>query len=76
MEILAYVQQVQRLAAEINPDTVKFKDVESNIVRCPDQGAAEKMIRLIEKTRRAGDSVGGIIGGVARGFRRVGRAGV
>lgn len=67
VEILAYVQQVQRVAAEINPDTVKFKDVESNIVRCPDPEAAEKMIRLIEKTRRAGDSVGGLIGGVARG---------
>ncbi len=67
VEILAYVQQVQRLAAAINPDTVKFKDVESNIVRCPDQVTAEKMIRLIERTRLSGDSVGGIVGGVARG---------
>lgn len=67
VEVLAYVQQVQRIAADIDVEKVRLKDVESNIVRCPDPGAAAKMIRLIERTRRAGDSVGGIVGGVARG---------
>jgi chorismate synthase len=67
VEVLAYVKQVQRIIAEVNPDTVKFKDIESNIVRCPEAATAEKMIRLIEKMRRAGDSVGGIVEGVARG---------
>ena len=67
VETLAYVKQVQRLVADVNPDKVKLKDVESNIVRCPDQKAAEKMIRLIEKMRRAGNTVGGIVEGVARG---------
>src|SRR4029453_4209479 len=43
------------------------KDIESNIVRCPDQAVAQKMIGLIEKMRKAGDSVGGIVEGVARG---------
>ena len=62
-----YVKQVQRIEAEVNPDSVKFKDIESNIVRCPDSVTAEKMIRLIERTRKAGDSVGGIIEGIARG---------
>ena len=46
---------------------MRFADIESNIVRCPDRVAAERMIRLIEKMRRAGDTVGGIIEGVARG---------
>src|SRR5512147_2426675 len=36
VEVLSYVKQVQRIEAEIDPDKVKFKDVESNIVRCPD----------------------------------------
>ncbi|MEO6181617.1 MAG: chorismate synthase, partial [Verrucomicrobiota bacterium] len=67
VEILAYVKQVQRIIAEVNPETVKFKEVESNMVRCPNTATAEKMIRLIERTRKAGDSVGGIIEGVARG---------
>ncbi len=67
VEILAYVQQVQRLVAEVNADTVKLKEIEANIVRCPDSAMAERMIRLIERTRKAGDSVGGIVAGVARG---------
>jgi len=67
VEILAYVSAVQRLKANVNPERVKFKDVESNIVRCPDPVAADRMIRLIEKVRRAGDTVGGVIEGVARG---------
>jgi chorismate synthase len=67
VEILAYVQQVHKLTANIDPDSVKFAEVEKNIVRCPDQAMAERMIRLIDHTRKAGDSVGGIVEGVARG---------
>jgi len=67
VEVLAYVAQVQRVSAEINPDQVKARDIESNIVRCPDPAAAKRMIALIEKARKDGDSVGGIVEGVARG---------
>jgi chorismate synthase len=67
VEVLAYVKQVQRLIADVDPEKVRLKDIESNIVRCPDQTAAAKMIRLIERMRRAGDSVGGIVEGVGRG---------
>lgn len=67
VEVLAFVKQIQKISAEIDPEKVKFSDIESNIVRCPNAAAAEKMIRLIEKMRRAGDSVGGIVEGVARG---------
>src|SRR6202050_4535393 len=47
--VLAYVKQVQRIAARIDRATVTFKEVESNIVRCPDEAAAQRMIRLIDK---------------------------
>ncbi len=67
VEVLACVNQVQRIIATVNPETVRFRDIESNIVRCPDPAAAAKMIRLIDKMRRAGDSVGGIVEGIARG---------
>lgn len=67
VEVLAFVKQVQKISAEVDPEKVKFADIESNIVRCPNAAAAEKMIRLIEKIRRAGDTVGGIVEGVARG---------
>ena len=67
VQILAYVKQVQRITAIIDPERVKAKDIESNIIRCPDPHTAAKMIRLIEKVRKAGDTVGGIVEGVARG---------
>jgi chorismate synthase len=67
VEVLACVQQVQRIVARVDPETIKLKDIEANIVRCPDSHAAEKMIRLIERVRKAGDTVGGMIVGVARG---------
>jgi chorismate synthase len=67
VEVLAYVKQVQEVTAEVDPEKVKPAEIESNIVRCPDRETAERMIRLIEKTRQAGNTVGGIIEGVARG---------
>src|SRR5207247_2923259 len=45
--VLAYVKQVQGIIAEVNPEKVRFKDIESNIVRCPDAAVAENMIRVI-----------------------------
>jgi chorismate synthase len=67
VEVLAYVKQVQKIIGTVDPDKVKLRDVESNIIRCPDQTAAGKMIRLIEKMRREGNTVGGIVEGIARG---------
>ena len=67
VEVLAYVKQVQKLVAEVDPEKVKVKQIEANMVRCPDAAMAPRMIRLIEKMRQAGDSVGGIVEGVARG---------
>jgi chorismate synthase len=66
VEILAYVKQVQRIAADVNPEKVKFPEIESNIMRCPDKKVTDKMIRLVEKMRREGNSVGGIVECVAR----------
>lgn len=67
VEILAYVKQVQKISAEVDVEKVKAEDIEANIVRCPEAKAAHKMIRLIETVRKAGDTVGGIVEGVARG---------
>jgi len=67
VEVLAYVKQVQRIVAEINRDKVTSKEIDSNILRCPDTKTATRMIELIEEMRKAGDSVGGIVEGIARG---------
>ena len=66
IEILAYVQTVKDITATIDPEKVSFDQVEANIVRCPDAAAAEKMISLIEQVRNDGNTVGGVIGCVAR----------
>ncbi len=67
VEILAYVKQVQRIQARIDTAKVTAANIESNIIRCPDPAAAAKMIALIERIRRKGDTVGGAIECVARG---------
>ena len=61
IDIVAYVIQIHEIMAKIERSKVKTADVDANIVRCPDAAAAKKMISLIEKTRQAGDSLGGVI---------------
>jgi chorismate synthase len=66
VEVLACVTQVQHLKAVVDAETLTAEAIESNILRCPDAAAAPAMIQLIEERRSQGDSVGGIIMGVAR----------
>jgi chorismate synthase len=66
IEILAWVRSIKDITAEIDRERVSFDEVESNVVRCPDARVAERMIQLIEQTRKAGDTVGGVIECVAR----------
>ena len=66
VEILSYVDQVGDIKADVDFNTVKAADIESNIIRCPDQNVAEKMIELVDSVRKDGDSIGGIIQGVIR----------
>jgi chorismate synthase len=59
--ITGYTKQVGDIVAEIpDPSLITQSDVEINDVRCPDKTAANKMIHLIDKVRRDGDSIGGI----------------
>jgi chorismate synthase len=66
-EVLAWVDTVQDIRSEVDPTQVTLEQVESNIVRCPDAAAAQRMLTRIEEIRKAGNSVGGIVGCVARG---------
>lgn len=65
-EIVAYVKQIHKIYAEVDPATVTLEQVESNIVRCPDAGCADEMIAQIDWARRQGDSLGGVVEVVAR----------
>lgn len=68
VEVLACVTQVQEIAAAVDPEAVQSDAIESNIIRCPDPEVAARMIERIEQRRNEGDSVGGIILGLARGL--------
>jgi chorismate synthase len=67
-EIVAYVTQIHEIITKVDRSAVKAKDIEKNIVRCPDTAAAKEMISLIEHVRGNGDSVGGVIECVIRGI--------
>jgi chorismate synthase len=67
LEIVAYVKTIHELVAEVNPETVRFDEVEANIVRCPDPAMAVQMIDFIKQVRSEGDSVGGVIECAIRG---------
>jgi len=47
IEFLSYVEQVGDIKTEVDYEKVSHKEIESNIVRCPDSETAEKMIKLI-----------------------------
>ena len=66
VEIVAYVKTIHELVAEVDPETVRFEEVEANIVRCPDAAMADRMIDFIKQVRSEGDSVGGTIECVLR----------
>lgn len=66
IEFLSFVDSVGEIQSQVDLSNVRLVDIESNIVRCPDQKAAEKMIKLIEQVRKEGDSIGGTIRGVIK----------
>jgi len=67
IQVVAYVKQVQKIIAQVDPGRVTAQAVESNIIHCPSTATARRMIALVEKMRREGDSVGGVVECVARG---------
>ena len=61
MEILAWVHQIHQISGSYEIEKVTLDDVESSPTRCPDPSAATKMTKAIEKARKNGDSLGGIV---------------
>ncbi len=67
VETIAWVERVQNISSEVDSLKVTREQVESNIIRCPDQSTANSMIDLIQQIRKEGDSIGGTIRCVVRG---------
>lgn len=66
IEVIGYVKRIKNMEADIDPSQVTLAQVEANMVRCPNSEAAEKMIGLIDQTRRDANSIGGVVECVAR----------
>ena len=67
VEINAYVSQAGAVRLEKPYQELDFSQTESNIVRCPDADTADKMIQLIDQTRKEKDTIGGVVSCVAKG---------
>lgn len=67
VSIQAYVSCVKDIKLTIPYTKLDLSKTESNVIRCPDEATANKMISLIEETRKAGNTVGGIISCVIKG---------
>src|SRR3989344_5333103 len=57
-EIVAYVKQIKDITAEVDIEKTAKKDVDSSIVSGPDKKASDKMIKLVNKAKSDGDSIG------------------
>lgn len=67
IETIAWVSSIKDLQADVDPNTVQFAAVESNIVRTGDPAAVDPMIDLIKAARSEGNSLGGTVECVVRG---------
>ncbi|PHR98659.1 MAG: chorismate synthase [Leeuwenhoekiella sp.] len=61
IKINAFVDQVGDIRMTTPYQELDFDKIESNIVRCPDEAFAEKMIDKIKEIRKAGDTIGGTV---------------
>lgn len=67
--VQAYTSQVGDIAVPLPYTELDLGLTENNTVRCPHRPTADAMIRLIERVKREGDSVGGIITCLVKGMK-------
>jgi len=67
VDVVAWVDRVGTLEADVDSETVAQRDVDATPVRCPDPKAAAAMEARILEIRKAGDTIGGVVRCVARG---------
>jgi len=66
IKINAFTSSVGTIFLEKPYQNLNFNLIESNIVRCPDESYAKKMIQHIKEIKKQGDTVGGTITCVAQ----------
>lgn len=63
IKVFGFTRQIGKYIAE----AFSQKEIEKNIVRCPDKKMAEQMVEAIMQARKEGDSLGGVIEVIAQG---------
>ncbi len=61
VQISAFVKQVGHIVLKKDHHQLDLSTIENNAIRCPDAATAAKMIRYIEKLKKEGDTIGGLI---------------
>jgi chorismate synthase len=64
--VLAWVQSVQYIVANVDPTLVQLADVEASPTRCPEPNSAAQMTQRIDEARRSQDSLGGVVQCIVR----------
>ena len=67
VEIVAWVSKVERVSVDCDVETVTRGAVEQTAIRCPDLAVAAEMIAIVQKARKGGNSVGGVVTCAIRG---------
>ena len=67
VSIKAYTSQIGSIALPYDYTAYDLSQIDSNVVRCPDNQIAARMEALIKEVRSDGDSVGGIVTCVVQG---------
>ncbi|WP_400078325.1 chorismate synthase [Winogradskyella sp. R77965] len=61
VKINAFTSSVGDIFIDKPYQDLDFSKIESNIIRCPDEASAEKMIAKVQEIKKQGDTIGGTI---------------
>ncbi|AUC81532.1 chorismate synthase [Lacinutrix sp. Bg11-31] len=61
IKINAFTSSVGDIFIDKPYQDLDFSKIESNIIRCPDQAIADKMIARVKEIRKEGDTIGGTV---------------
>ncbi|MFC0605607.1 chorismate synthase [Winogradskyella pulchriflava] len=61
IKINAFTSSVGEIFVEKPYQELDFSKIESNVIRCPDEASANKMIAKVQEIKKQGDTIGGTI---------------
>ena len=68
IEIVAWVDQMAEITADVDLNEVTLAAVDASEIRCPDPNTAQRMEQRLREARKDRDTLGGVIQCIARGL--------